>query len=114
MYSLSASQQVNFLSTDFMAVATNSTVSAAATDGAVNIVKIKTAGSGGTNGTHTGVDIRGDGSSGKATVTISGGAVTAVTVTTPGTGYTFGYIRVADINTAGGGSLSGTELDCNY
>ena len=111
MYSLSASQQTNFLSTDFMGVATNSTVSSAAVDGAVNIVKIKTAGSGGTNGSHTGVDIRGDGSSGKATVTISGGAVTAVTVTTPGTGYTFGYIRVADINTAGGGSLSGTELD---
>ena len=111
MYSLTASQQTNFLSTDFMGVATNSTVSAAAVDGAVNVVKIKTAGSGGTNGSHTGVDIRGDGSSGKATVTISGGAVTAVTVTTPGTGYTFGYIRVADINTAGGGSLSGTELD---
>ena len=111
MYSLSASQQTNFLSTDFMGVATNSTVSSAAVDGAVNIVKIKTAGSGGTNGSHTGVDIRGDGSSGKATVTISGGAVTAVTVTTPGTGYTFGYIRVADINTAGGGSLSGSELD---
>ena len=111
MYTLSASQQTNFLSTDFMAVATNSTVSAAAVDGAVNVVKIKTAGSGGTNGSHTGVDIRGDGSSGKATVTISGGAVTAVTVTTPGTGYTFGYIRVADINTAGGGSLSGSELD---
>ena len=111
MYSLTASQQTNFLSTDFMGVATNSTVSAAAVDGAVNVVKIKTAGSGGTNGSHTDVDIRGDGSSGKATVTISGGAVTAVTVTTPGTGYTFGYIRVADINTAGGGSLSGTELD---
>ena len=111
MYSLTASQQTNFLSTDFMGVATNSTVSAAAVDGAVNVVKIKTAGSGGTNGSHTGVDIRGDGSSGKATVTISGGAVTAVTVTTPGTGYTFGYIRVADINTAGGGSLSGSELD---
>ena len=111
MYTLSASQQTNFLSTDFMAVATNSTVSAAAVDGAVNIVKIKTAGSGGSNGSHTGVDIRGDGSSGKATVTISGGAVTAVTVTTPGTGYTFAYIRVADINSAGGGSLSGSELD---
>ena len=39
MYSLSASQQVNFLSTDFMAVATNSTVSAAAVDGAINISK---------------------------------------------------------------------------
>ena len=111
MYTLSATQQANFLSTDFMAVATNSTVSSAAVDGAVNIVKIKTAGSGGTNGTHTSVPIRGDGSSGAASVTISGGAVTAVTVTTPGTGYTFAYIRVADINTAGGGSLSGTELD---
>jgi hypothetical protein len=111
MYSLSASQQTNFLSTDFMGVATNSTVSSAAVDGAVNVVKIKTAGSGGTNGSHTSVPIRGDGSSGAATVTISGGAVTAVTVTTPGTGYTFGYIRVADINTAGGGSLSGSELD---
>ena len=111
MYSLSAAQRQNFLSTDFMAVATNSTVSSAATDGAINIVKIKTAGSGGANGSHTSVPIRGDGSSGAATVTISGGAVTAVTVTTPGTGYTFAYIRVADINTAGGGSLSGSELD---
>ena len=111
MYTLSATQQANFLSTDFMAVATNSTVASAAVDGAVNIVKIKTAGSGGTNGSHTSVPIRGDGSSGACTVTISGGAVTAVTVTTPGTGYTFAYIRVADINTAGGGSLSGTELD---
>ena len=111
MYTLSASQQTNFLSTDFMAVATNSTVSAAAVDGALSHVRIKTAGSGGTNGSHTSVPIRGDGSSGAATVTISGGAVTAVTITTAGTGYTFAYIRVADINTAGGGSLSGSELD---
>ena len=111
MYTLSATQQANFLSTDFMAVATNSTVSSAAVDGAVNIVKIKTAGSGGSNGTHTGVPIRGDGSSGEASVTVSGGAVTAVTVTTPGTGYTFAYIRNADIVSAGATSLSGAELD---
>ena len=111
MYTLSASEQANFLSTDFMAVTTNSTVASAAVDGAINVIKIKTAGSGGSDGTHTNIDIRGDGSSGKATVTISGGAVTAVTVTTPGTGYTFAYIRVADINSAGGGSLSGSELD---
>ena len=111
MYTLSATQQSNFLSTDFMAVATNSTVSSAAVDGAVNIVKIKTAGSGGTNGTHANVPIRGDGSSGVASVTVSGGAVTAVTVTTPGTGYTFAYIRNADIVTAGATSLSGSELD---
>ena len=111
MYTLSATQQSNFLSTDFMAVATNSTVSAAAVDGAVNIIKIKTAGTGGTDGTHTGVAIRGDGSSGVCSVTVSSGAVTAVTVTTPGTGYTYGYVRVADIVSAGATGLSGTELD---
>ena len=77
MYSLSASQQVNFLSTDFMAVATDSTVSSA-TDGAINIVKIKTVGSGGTDGTHTGVAIRGDGSSGECSVTVSSGAVSTI------------------------------------
>ena len=53
MYTLTASEQVNFLSTDFMHCSTDSTVSAAATDGAIDIVKIKTAGSGGKNGTHT-------------------------------------------------------------
>ena len=78
MYTLSEIQQANFLSTDFMAVATDSTVSAAAVDGGVNIAKIKTAGSGGANGTHTGVAIRGDGSSGVASVTVAGGAVTTV------------------------------------
>ena len=111
MYTLTASEQVNFLSTDFMHCSTDSTVSAAATDGAIDIVKIKTAGSGGTNGTHTGVAIRGDGSGGVASVTVSGGAVTAVTVTSAGSGYRFAYIRNADIVSAGATSLSGSELD---
>ena len=111
MYTLTASEQVNFLSTDFMHCSTDSTVSAAATDGAIDIVKIKTAGSGGTNGTHTGVAIRGDGAGGVASVTVSGGAVTAVTVTSAGSGYRFAYIRNADIVSAGATSLSGSELD---
>jgi hypothetical protein len=111
MYTLSASQQVNFLSTDFMAVSTNSTVSAAAVDGAVRVVKIKSAGTGGTNGTFTGIAVRGNGSSGTVTVTVSGGTVTAVTVTNVGSGYTFGYIRNADIVSAGATGLTGSELD---
>ena len=117
VYTLSAAQQTNFLSTDFMAVATNSTVSSAAIDGAINIVKIKTAGTGFTTSggsTITAIPIRGDGSSGTVTVTLTGGAISAVTVTNVGSGYTYGYITVADINagtnSAGGGS--GTELDC--
>jgi len=112
MYSLTASEQTNFLSTDFMHVSTDSTVSSAAVDGAINIVKIKSAGTGGTNGTHTGIAIRGDGSSGTVSVTVSGGAVTAVTVTNAGSGYTYGYIRNADIVSAGATGLSGAELDC--
>jgi len=111
MYTLSAAQQTNFLSTDFMPVATNTTISNAAVDGGIDIVKIKTAGTGGTDGTHTSIPIRGDGSSGTVSVTISSGAVTAVTVTNVGSGYTFGYITVADIIAAGGTGLSGTELD---
>jgi len=111
MYTLSASQQSNFLSTDFMAVATNSTVSSAAVDGAINVCKIKTAGSGGTDGTHTGIAIRGDGSSGTVSVTVTSGAVTAVTVTNAGTGYTFGTISNAQIVAAGATSLTGAEID---
>jgi hypothetical protein len=113
MYTLSASQQANFLSTDFMAVSTNSTVSAAAVDGGINIVKIKTAGNGGTPGTHTGISIHGDGSSGEVSVTVgAGGDVTGVTVTNVGSGYSYGYILLSEINSAGAGSLTGTELDC--
>jgi len=112
IYTLTAAQQAEFLSVDFMAVGTNGTVNAAAVDGAINVIKIKTAGSAGTDGTHTGVAIRGDGSSGVCSVTIASGAVTAATVTTPGTGYTYAYIKLADINAAGGGALITTELDC--
>ena len=111
MYTLSASQQANFLSTDFMAVATNSTVSSAAVDGAVNVCKIKSAGSGGSDGTHTGIAIRGDGTGGVVSVTVTSGAVTAVTVTSAGTGYTFGTISNAQIVTAGATSLTGAEID---
>ena len=112
MYTLSASAQANFLSTDFMGVSSNSTVSNAAVDGAINIVKIKTAGTGGTNGTYTNIPMRGDGSNGQVSITIASGSVTAVSVTNAGTGYSYANIRVSDINVAGGGSLSGAELDC--
>ena len=118
MYTLSAAQQANFLSTDFMAVSPNSSPSAdqsnvisAAVDGSIDIVKIKTAGSGGTNGTFAGISIKGDGSGGVATVVVGGGAVTSVTVTTPGTGYTFATISNTQIVTAGATNLAGSELD---
>jgi hypothetical protein len=99
MYSLSAAQQTNFLSTDFMAVATNSTVRDANTDGAIDLVKIKSAGSGASSGDGdtTGIAIKGDGSGAEVTVTISSGVVSAVTVTSGGSGYTYGYISNQDL-----------------
>ena len=118
MYTLSAAQQANFLSTDFMAVSPNSNPSSdqsnvisAAVDGSIDVVKIKTPGSGGTNGTFTGISIKGDGNGGVATVVVGGGAVTSVTVTTPGTGYTFATISNTQIVTAGATNLAGSELD---
>jgi hypothetical protein len=112
MYTLSATQQANFLSTDFMAVATNSTISSAAINGQINIVKIKSPGTGGTNGTYTSIPIRGDGTGGLVTAVITGGVVTSVTVTAAGTGYTIAYIRNADIVTAGATGLINSEIDC--
>jgi hypothetical protein len=111
MYTLTATQQANFLSTDFMAVSTDATISSAAVDGAVNTVKIKSGGSGGTNGTFTGIAIRGDGTGGFISATVSGGVVTSVTVTTAGTGYTIAYVRNADIVSAGATGLTGSEID---
>ena len=76
------------------------------------IIKIKSAGSGGTNGTFTNIPIRGDGTGGLVSITVSGGVVTNVIVTSAGTGYTIAYIRNADIVTAGSTNLIGVEIDC--
>ena len=107
---MSASQQSNFLSTDFMGVSTNSTVSSAAVDGSIDCIKIKSAGSGGADGTHA-VTIKGDGSSAAANVVVSGGTITSVTMTNVGSGYTFGTVSNAEIVAAGATSLTGAELD---
>jgi len=110
MYTLSATQRINFLSTDFMAVSTNSTVQSAATDGELDIITVTSGGSSFTDGTHTSIPIRGDGSSGVCSVVVSSGIITSATVTTKGSGYRFAYITDADINSAGGGSGSGSNL----
>ena len=118
MYTLTAAEQTNFLSTDFMAVTPNasagtgqSNVISAAVNGKIDVIKIKSQGFGGTDGTHTNIDIRGDGTGGKCSVVVTGGLVTAVTVTTAGTGYTFGTVSNAQLISAGATSLSGAELD---
>ena len=105
MYSLSASEQANFLSTDFMHVSTEST-DYSTTAGAIENAFVTAGGSSGTNGTYTSVAIRGDGSSGACTVVVGGNAVTSVTVTTAGSGYTYASVLAANI-----GNTSGADID---
>jgi len=64
MYTLSAAEQSNFLSTDFMGVSTNSSVQSNAINGSLDVVKIKTGGTGytisggATSGTISNVPIK--------------------------------------------------------
>ena len=111
MYSLTSAETLNFMSTDFIHASTDSTVSAAAVDGALDTILVVAGGTSytlSTGSTITGIPIRGDGSGGVCSVTISAGAIASATVTTAGTGYTYAYIRSADVaagtNAAGGGS----------
>ena len=116
MYSLTSAETLNFMSTDFIHVSTDSTVSAAAVDGALDTIEIVAGGSSyntSSGTTITAIPIRGDGASGVASVVISSGAVVTASVTTAGTGYTYAYIRSADIIAAtnAGGAGSGANLN---
>jgi len=116
MYSLTSAETLNFMSTDFIHVSTDSTVSAAAVDGALDTILVVAGGSSfstSSGSTISAIPIRGDGSSGVASVVISSGAIASATVTTAGTGYTYAYIRSADIITAtnAGGAGSGANIN---
>ena len=118
MYAITASEQTKFLTTDFMPVSTDSTVSAAATDGKIESLVV-TGGSGYTNGTYYAA-VHGDGanagtSSGAVIrITVSGNAIqsfgltagTDTTINSGGSGYTFGTVNLGSGFTFSDASLS--------
>ena len=118
MYSLTSAQINSFLTADFMPVATDSTVSGAATDGAIDSL-IVTAGSGYTNGTYYAA-VYGDGTSQGTSsgaivrITVSSGVIQAfgltagtdTTVHAAGSGYTFGTVNLASGYTFSDAALS--------
>ena len=118
MYALTSSEINNFLTSDFVPVSTDSTVSAAATDGAIDSL-IVTAGSGYTNGTYYAA-VYGDGanqgtSSGAVVrITVSSNAIqsfgltagTDTTVHSAGSGYTFGQVNLSSGFTFSDSSLT--------
>ena len=107
MYTIATSDFAKYGTSDFIPVATNSTISAAATDGKIETLTI-TAGSGYTDGTYYAA-VYGDGtsqgtSSGAiVSITISGGSIasfgltagTDTVVHAGGAGYTYGYVNLA-------------------
>jgi len=108
MYTITAAEQTKFLTTDFMPVSTDSTVSAAATDGSI-LSLIVTAGSGYTDGTYF-VAVNGDGTSAGTSsgaiisFVVSSGAIASFGLTSGtdtivfagGTNYTFGTVTLTD------------------
>ena len=116
MYSLTSAETLNFMSTDFIHASTDSTVSAAAVDGALDTILIVAGGSSyaaSTGSTISAIPIRGDGSSGVASVVVASGAISTATVTTAGTGYTYAYITSADIRAATNATDAGTGVNLN-
>tara|TARA_B100001564_G_scaffold52150_1_gene39126 strand:+ start:380 stop:1876 length:1497 start_codon:yes stop_codon:yes gene_type:complete len=121
MYTLSAGQINNFLTADFMPVATDSTVSAAATDGAIDSLSI-TAGSGYTNGTYYAA-VYGDGTSQGTSsgaivrITVANNAIqdfgltagTDTTIHSAGAGYTYGTVNLGTGYTFSDSGLTSTS-----
>ena len=118
MYSLSSSDVEKYLTTDFMPVSTNSTVSSAATDGKDSSLKI-TAGSGYIDGTYYAA-VYGDGTSQGTSsgaivrITVSSGSIasfgltagTDTTIHAGGAAYTYGTVNLASGYTFSDSSLS--------
>ena len=118
MYTISASDQTKYLTTDFMSVTTDATVSAAATDGAIESLVV-TAGSGYTDGTYYAA-VYGDGTSqgtasgavvsivvGSGSINVFGlAAGTDTTVYDGGTGYTYGTVNLGSSYTFSDAALT--------
>ena len=104
MYAITASEQATFLTTDFMPVSTDSTVSSAAVDGSISSIIVTNTGSGLTNGTYYAA-VYGDGTSAGTSsgaiikISVASNVISAVStgntgIQQAGAGYTFGTVNL--------------------
>ena len=135
MYSISASDVIKFVTSDFIPVKTigakaavegdvgglgtaasddNSAqwdVENGATDGTIEHARVTAGGSSyGSDGTYN-VAISGDGASGQLTVTVSSGAITAVAINAVGSGYSVASIDNSLLQTATSSTGTGASFD---
>lgn len=102
MYTITAISSDKFLTTDFIPVDSNVTVTEAAVDGSIDVVRITTD-NGFTDGTYYAA-INGDGSNGKVKIYVSGGEIqpfgtgsTKTELFANGSGYSYGYVNLTDV-----------------
>jgi len=101
MYTVSTAKALKFLTSDYMPIQTLASddgttqwsVQSAAVDGAIEVIKVTSGGSG--YATAPSVTIVGDGTGATANATITANVVTAVTITAAGTGYTKASVSFA-------------------
>jgi hypothetical protein len=100
MYKITTSEVTKFLTSDFIPVSTDATVSGDAVDGALDVVRI-TAGSGYTDGTYYS-PIDGDGANGIVKIVVSGNSIAAqgssgTNIYAGGTGYRFATVDLGNV-----------------
>jgi hypothetical protein len=94
MYTITAAETLKFVTPEWVPVRADGTVSASATDGALDVILV-TAGGTGYSATPT-ITIEGDGTGATATATVAGGVITAISVQTRGSAYTYANVVITD------------------
>ena len=110
MYKITTTEVTKYLTSDFIPVSTDATVSGDAVDGALDVVRT-TAGSGYTDGTYYS-PVDGDGANGIVKIVVASGSIVkqgsaGTNMYTIGSGYTFANIDLANVYTNVGLTTAG-------
>ena len=108
MYTINISEYIKFVSSDFIPVKNESTVTAAATSGSIDQLLIKNRGSGLTNGTYYAPIIGDHTNIAIAQLTVTSGQIQIATLERVGLGYTNARILLAEVYTSANDAVNRT------
>jgi hypothetical protein len=109
LYTLNSLQRQKYLTQEWMPVATNKFVSAAAINGSIDVVRVLNSGNNYTNGvTQNIISIAGDGTGATFRANVSGGQIQNVIIQNRGQNYTFTTMTVTDVS---GGVGNGASVE---